>query len=465
MNKQKLVALLLVINILLPEAAWTANHSSTPVNKHLSAGVSDYRAEFINKAWWDRFNDPILSGYIYKTANDNQDLKVATLKVSEYQALVRESFGKEMPSLGIGGQYGYARTSDNVPLGAFNIPSYSQSSFLFPLTANYELDLWRKNRNKTIRAEKELQAIQYDEKASYIALTSAVASTYFNLIKFDKFVELQQKIVELRKEKLDLNKSLNEYGLAPYQDVIDAEKDLTTAESDYTEYQKQQEILANKLAVITGGSVDDASSLKRASVDDIDLIQNIPTSFPSDVVMKRPDILKSEAELQKARINVKLARRDFLPDINITGQFGFNATTLSKVFKWDSYVASFGVGIAQTLFSGGQRLARLKTKKIQYDEMLQNYQKTILESFQEVNDSMISLKYDTKQNNDYINKVSLEKAHMGLIADQYEQGLVSHLDTLEYRERVLTLEKDQTQSKIACLVDTLSLYKSLGGKL
>jgi len=471
MNKQKLLAVILIASFIstTDTVMWAepqkANNTKPPVSKSLKGAVTDYRAEFVNKDWWSRFNDPILSGYILKAANANHDLKIATLRVSETQALVRESLGKEFPTIGLGGNFEREKTSDNIQMGSFKLPEYTQNAYSFPLSVNYELDLWRKNREKTISVAKELEAAKFDERAAYISLTSTVAAVYFNILKVDKLIELQKQLVEYRTKHLDLIKDKNNYGLCPLSDVILSEKLLTESQTGLTDLEKQQSILLNQLAVLTGVSVDNAASLKRASLDDIDPLKDLPASIKSDVVQNRPDILKAEALLQKTKIDVNLARKDFLPSINIVGQFGFMSNSFAKTFDWSSYTASIGTGLFQSIFTGGQKLARLKARKFRYEQMLESYQKTILQSFQEVNDSLASLKFDTKKNNDNISRVKLENNNMELINEKYQNGLLAYIDTLEYKARVLSLEKEQIQSKTDCFIDSLSLYKATGGKL
>jgi NodT family efflux transporter outer membrane factor (OMF) lipoprotein len=470
MNRQKLFTLVIIAGMLISgNGAFSSETKSTDTTKQphasLKGAVTDYKAEYVNKDWWDRFDDPVLSSYIVKAANANHDLKVATLRVYETKAMVDESFGKEFPLINIGGDFSRQKTSDNVAFGSFAIPEYSQSTYLFPLNVNYELDLWRKNREKTIGMKKELEAVKYDEKAAFISLTSTVAADYFNVIKTDKLIEFQKEIVSLRKEILDLTREKNNYGLCSTTDVILADKALTEAQSAQNDLEKQQNIFLNQLAVLTGDSVDNALNFKRGSIDELDILKDLPQNIKAEVVQARPDILKSEAQLQKARIDVSLARKDFLPDISITGQFGFNANSLSKVFKWDSYIASIGTGVLQNVFSGGQRRARLKAKKYRYEEMIENYQKTILQAFQEVNDSLVSLKTDNQKNTDNLSRINFEQKNLDSINAKYEEGTMSYLDTLQYKERLISLKKEQIQSKTECLIDSLSLYKATGGKL
>lgn len=470
MNKGKIIALLLLISFLsIGIPAFSIEKTSQTPEKHsspkLKGNIADYKAEYINKSWWDKFGDPILSGYITQAAQYNHDLKTASLRVAEYQALVRKFIGKEFPQVTIDPTFSRQKTSNNIAMGEIVIPEYTQNTYYLPLNVNYELDLWQKNRELTIEASKVLESVRYEEKAAYISLTSAVAASYFNVLKIDKQIQLQKDIIALREKIYELTKDRNQYGLSALSDVLKVQKSLTEAKLSLIELEKQQNVFLNQLAVLTGQSTDKSSSLNRSSIDDIEIIKNPPSFIPSDIVNKRPDILKAEADLQRSRLDVNLARKDFLPDFNITGQFGFNANSLSKTFEWNSYIASIGTGLAGKLFTGGQRLASLKAKQKAYEEMLENYQQTILTSFQEVNDSLFALKSDIQKDVDNSSRYNTESDNLDLISTKYNNGTVSFLDTLQYKENILNIKKDKIQSKTDCLIDLLSLYKAVGGDL
>lgn len=479
MNKYKILTLFLLMNLILSTNTvmskdkkqnseitnTTVSTQMKPSRKTLKASVEDYRLEYINKDWWDIFNDPVLKDYILKAVTDNYDLKIASLRVQQSRAAVQEYFGKELPGLDVGGDFARRKTSGTVSMGSFYLPSYTQSGFTLPLNVNYEIDIWGKNRDATKAAKKEFEAVQYNEKASYISLCSSVAATYFNLIGADKQIDIQEDVVKLRDEIYNLTKANNENGLSPTTDLINADKSLMESKVTLNDLKKQRDILLNQLAILTGQSSDDSISLKRSSIDMTNFAADkFPINIKSDVVLKRPDVLSAQAQLQKSKINVNLAKKAFLPDFAITGQLGFNTISWEKMFNHDSAIASWGLSGADSLFSGGQRRARLKGQKYVYDEMIQTYQKTILTAFQEVNDSLASLKYDSQKNKDNLDRLKLEKDNYSLISNKYSYGEISYLDTLQYKERIYTLQREQVATKTACLVDTLSLYKAAGGK-
>ena len=439
--------------------------AAAPVAKCKKQPPVDYKVEYINQKWWDKFNDPVLTGYIMQASDSNHDIKINALKVKESKENVKEAFGKELPSLALNANFTRQKFSGNLPFADFFFPSYTQNNINLPLNVNYELDIWGKNHTYTKRVKKQLEAVKYDEKSSFISLTSLVATVYFNAINIDKQIELQKQLLSTRKEILDLMTINYEHGLSTATEVTLADKSYTEALSDLETLEKTQNVLLNQLAVLTGQSSDESVNLKRGSIDEIALLSDLPQTIPSEIIYQRPDILKSEAEMQAAVLDVKLARKDFLPSINLSGISGFNAYTMSSLFNWQSYVMAVGGSFAQQLFTGGQLKARLRAKKYRYDQMLEGYQKTLLTSVQEINDSLVAVKFDTKKNNNNLKRVSFGKSQYDDISYKYEKGAISYLDTLQYKENLLVLEKEQTQSKTDCLIDSLSLYKAVGGKI
>lgn len=456
MNAKKILIVAIVINLL------TVN---LPVFSfgHKTPALIDYKKEYINQEWWERFDDPILTGYIMQAAEKNHDIKINSLKVLEGNEKVKEAFGKQLPSLSIEPTAFRRRYSGNLPMGPYTFPSYTQNNIMMPLNVNYELDIWGKNRTNTKMVKKQFEAIKYQEKAEFISLTSSVASVYFNILNIDKQIQIQKQLLDIRKEILDLMTENYNYGLASSTEITLAEKSYTEALSDFDNLQKNQNTLLNQLSVLLGSNSDNSMSLERGSLDKVEPLNDLPKTITTQVIDKRPDILKAEAELQAAALDVKLAKKAFFPSINLSGVAGFNAHSMSSLFDWPSFIMAGTAGIVQPIFSGGQNKARLKMRKYKYEQLIENYQKTILTSVQEINDSLVSIKFDTNRNNNNLKRIKLEESNLQNINYKYEAGAISYLDTLQHKETLLVTQKDQCQSKTDCLIDSISLYKSVGG--
>lgn len=427
--------------------------------------IQTQRPELVNPEWWDSYNDPKLSGYISKAVGSNYDIKMAGLKIFEYESLARAMFANQLPTLDLGGNYQSKRTSGNIPMGAMNPGSYNQSTFLFPLTMNYELDIWGKNKLNTKASKKETQMMIYDENAAYISIISSVASSYFNLAMADKLIDIQKNLISQKEDKLSLLNAKYKQGLVSYDQINQAQESLKDNKAELAEFEKQQNLFLNQLAVLTGDSLSNTGAYERGSIEEIVSPKNVPESVPYDVVLKRPDVLRAETQLQKAKIDVDVARKNLLPTINITGQLGFYANSLTKTFSGNSAIASIGAGLLQSVYSGGRKTAMLKAKKYYYEELLQNYQKTILASFQEVNDSLVAYKNEDIKLKEISTQYYLVKDDYSLQKAKYDVGLVSYIDLMNTNEKLLLAEKKLTQTKTAELISTISLYKATAGKI
>ena len=126
---------------------------------------------------------------------------------------------------------------------------------------------------------------------------------------------------------------------------------------------------------------------------------------------------------------------------------------------------SYGGGLTQPIFNGGRLIAQLRARKYKYDQMFNTYQKTILTSIQEINDSLADLKTNTVKNQNDKKRVGCETAYYEDICYKYKKGAVSYLDTLRNRENLLSLQKEEIQSRTDAIIASLSLYKSVGGQL
>ena len=424
-------------------------------NKVIKSQISEYRFDYVNTEWWKSFNDEYLNDYILKAIENNHDLKIATLRVEQYHQMMKLQFANELPQVSAGFS----------PTG-LKLPGTTSTSgmWAFPVMMSYELDLFLKNRDKTRSSKKEWEKSKFDERASYIAISSAVGATYFNIIRADKLIELQKEIINDRKQIFDLMAERNAVGLTSTADLVSANKAYIAATADLSDLEKTRMTLLNNLAVLIGENPDNAAKLQRKSYDDSYLVK-IPESIPSEVIDQRPDYLAAEKMVEKAGIDVRVAKKEFLPSINLIGLAAFGASSLSQAFNWSNMLGLLGGSAMLNLFTGGKKVANLKLKKNVYEQILHDYYNTNLKAIQEVNDSLVSLKQDDKKYKTNRKVFDLEKTDFSYSEDKYNAGLISYLDLLQRRENLLSLNKQVVSNKIDCNIDYIGLYKATGTKL
>lgn len=457
-----LLASIMSMNFMPAFAIEQTSTASTATPKQFKSMVSknkktsnQYKFDYINMNWWSNFNDDILNSYIEKAVLNNYDLKMASINVEEYYQNVKLQFANELPSAAAGFGPGWYKAPGltNTDIG-----------FGLPIIVQYEADIFLKNHNKTQAVKKLYEGSKQDERATYIAVASAVGSTYFNIINLDKMINLQEKIVKLRQEIYDLMLASNKEGLTSTADTVKANKALVQGQTDLIELRKNREQMLHQLCVLIGESPENANSLKRNSLDSINYKMAVPSQIPSEIITNRPDYLKAELMVEKAGIDVKVAKKEFLPSINILGGALFNAGDIGSLFTTKNMLFGIGGGLMTPLFQGGSLVANLRLKKASYERILQNYYKTNLTAIQEVNDALVASKLDKDKMLQTEKQFNLEKADYKYNENKFDEGTISKLDLIQYQENLLTIEKLVAQQKVECMTDAISLYKATGSK-
>lgn len=450
--KNKILAIFLMITIGfgLPCSAFWGKKKLPRINPK-------DKIEYVNINWWDNFSDTCIKYYIVKAIENNHETKEASWKVEEYKHFVKLQFSQELPSLSVGANYIGNHLPDNVR-------GINSNIFAIPLIANYEADVFLKNHDKTKSSKKDYEASRFQEHSIYLSLASNVATTYINAIKFDKQIQIQEKIVKIKKEELKREESRYKRGVISVPNLNEYKKAYENSKNSLNDLVKSRDKALNQLAVLIGESPENAKNLDRNSLDKLEYKNSIPKEISSDVIFSRPDILAAEAKLQKANIDVRVARKEFLPRINITGLYAFSNIG-GNFGAWNGSVAAILAGLSQDLFTGGRKIANLKISKTRYEQMFEAYQQADLNALREVNDSLLILREDSNTDQNTSSNLFVQTDNYQRAVKSFQRGTISYTNLLESEEQLLNMKINQINSKTTKMVDFITLYKAVGGKL
>lgn len=412
--------------------------------------------DYINFDWWKRQNDEYLEKYIVSAINNNHDIKTAALKVEQAKINVTATRAGQLPTLSVGAAPALMKLPESTK---------SEGTFAIPFIAQWELDLFGKNWDKTKSSKKLLQGVQYQTQASDIAIVSMVAATYYNIVKLDKLIEIQETLTQDRKEIYDLMKVSNDEGIVSTADLIQSEKSYVMAQNDLIDYEKSRQTALNALAVLIGDSPNNTKEYKRISVDELGDDFNIPDEISSDIITNRPDYKSLEKQLESAGLDVRVAKKEFLPTINILGALAFLATSSASSMNWDNALSLLAGSANLPLFTGFARTANLKLNKNKYEQLVQQYQKTNLVAIQEINDSLYNFKSDKEKLINNEKALKIQERDYKYSQSKYAQGVISKLDLLQQKETLLYMQILLASSKTDCHIDKISLYKTTGAKI
>ncbi len=453
MKKLTTIILLLVFAAIIPNAAWAKKQKNDPHENQI---------QYLNIQWWDEFNDPLLSEYMLKVFKNNHDLKIAELKIKEGEQIVKQSIANELPQIGLSGNVERVlRASDQYFGPNMLIPNFSQTNLLFPISASYEFDIWGLNRTKTKSIQKQLDIVKEEERAKYITVTANFAAAYYNLIKCDKLIKIQEELLKTQNEILRLTKIKFEAGKCPVTEVIEQEKLQKTFDEDLNTLKKERTLIEEELRFVLADP--EINQIEDISQKEIPLVY-FPSQIPSDIIESRPDYLMAQKNIERMGLDVKVAKKNFLPRFIIFGQFGFNAYRLSNLFNNNALLSSVGVAPVLDIFTGGRKLAYLRYKKYEYEEALELYKKTVLTSYKEVNDALVSAKIYAKNLKSALERLELEDKNYEIAQNLYSSGKGTKPYMLQSYQRELLVQKDIVDSKANTLISVIGLYKSVGGK-
>ena len=415
--------------------------------------------EYINLSWWEKYNDEYLTGNLLKLYKNNYDLKNAALKVKENEQAVKMRFANELPQIGLSGQLYRDMRSSMQQFGNMQIPSFAQYNYYLPITASYEIDIWGLNRLRTKSMKEQLEIVKQAERATYIALTSDFAADYFNLIRVDEFLNIQNELIKTQEEIVSKIKDKYDIGLCTINDLLSEQRLLTTSKEERNRHIKTRDTLIDTMKAYLSNS----DNIERNRYGDVILLTGIPSEFSTSIVENRPDYLQEEANIKRIGFDVKAARREFLPKFIIFGQIGLNAYHLDTLFNSVSQMFSAGIFSSVDLFSGGRKIALLKLKKFQYEEALNSYQKAILTGIKDINSGLIEYKEAQENYKESLERLEMQNKTYSLAKDKQEIGSASDLDVLYAKEAYLMVRKDEVSNKINSLISTIGLYKAAGG--
>jgi NodT family efflux transporter outer membrane factor (OMF) lipoprotein len=415
----------------------------------------------LNVEFFNRFNDDYLFQYVNEAIDNNHNAKQATIRVEEYRQGMKTQLAQELPSLSVAANYLGVHVPEISP--AFS--NIRKNNFVLPFIVNYEADFLLKNRDKTKSAKKSYEMSKFDEQSVYLALLTDVATVYTNILEYDKLIEEQEKIVENYNQILNDNNKKLSRGIINTTELNNSTSKLEDANITLENLLKQREILLMQFAVLIGRSADGTNSIERGSIDNFEYNDVIPSEIESDVIFSRPDVKRAEMALEKAKIDIRVARKEFLPKFNITGLWAFNTIAPGSFFSWESSLAALLAGATQDIFTGGRKIANLKYKKAKYEELFEQYRQTDLDAVKEVNTSLCIIKHDTEVENKTKEKFLLETKNLNNADKMLNRGVISKTQYINSENMYINKDMDLTKAKTQKIVNYYTLYKTVGGKL
>lgn len=438
----------------LPEATpaipaeWPLSPETAPVATAMADGT-----DVVDIGWREFFADPRLDEVVERALDNNRDLRVAVLNVERARALYRIQRADRMPSLG--GEVSMTRTGgDDLDVSE----SYSASAGI----SGFELDLFGRVRNLSHAALQQYFATEEARRSAQLALVAEVANAWMTLGADRELLKVAEATLATQEDSHRLTEQRQELGAASGLEVSQARTLLENARSDVARFRGQVAQDTNALNLLVGGVVEPAL-LPEGFVSEVSGLPALPAGLPSEVLLRRPDVLAAEYQLRAANADIGAARAAFFPSITLTGSVGSTSSELSGLFDSGTMGWNFIPRINLPIFQGGRLSAALGVAKVDRDIALADYERSIQAGFREVADALaLSRTLSEQLDAQEALLEAAERAHR-LSEARYEAGLDSFLVLLDAQRTLYAAQQSVVATRLAEQANRVTLYKALGG--
>ncbi|NML48569.1 efflux transporter outer membrane subunit [Ramlibacter sp. G-1-2-2] len=410
--------------------------------------------------WWKEFGDARLDALVDEALAGNPNLGVAQARLRRAQSTIESARSADSPQLTGQADAMRQRFTEHGLYPAPLAGSIKDTGTL-QLNGSWELDFFGKNKAALQAALGAARASEADVAAARILLASNVARSYFQLVRVQEQLAVAHRTLEQRDQQLKLVQQRLQAGLDTNLELRQAEGGLPEARQQIEALQEQAQVAHNALAALVGR--DDVPA-----VGGVPALHAIPTApalsaLPADLLGRRPDIAAARWRVEAAGEDIKNAKAQFYPNINLVGFIGLNSLGLGKLLDMGSEQWGFGPAIRLPIFDGGRLRANLKGKTADLDVAIESYNGAVLDAIHESGDAIAAVQSVARQQVEQKQAEAAAEGAYDIAVQRYKAGLGTYLNVLSAETTVLQQRRLGVDLAARALDARVSLYRALGG--
>lgn len=437
-------------------AAWPTEAAAEAVT---SQAEGTEAAAAHDTPWQRFFADERLQGIVQMALENNRDLRIAGFTIEKAQAQYRIRSAERNPGVAVSIQGEGYRTPQSLA-GGSNAKNVSQLRVGVG-TASWELDFFGRINSLKSAALEQYFATQQARSAVQLSLVASIAGAYLDLAADRETLRLAEATVTTQQAYLDLVQQTRDLGIGSDLEVSQARTQVEAAKVDIARYRGYIAQDRNALNLLAGAPVP--VRLLPDALDELPGFSDITAGLPSDVLLRRPDILMAEHQLKAYSANINAARANFFPRISLTAALGIASNDLGNLIKPAAGTWNFVPQFTLPIFDYGARKANYQAAELDRDIAVAGYERAIQAAFREVSDALNlrATLLEQQQAQEALVK-SLEDTYR-LSEARYKGGMDSYLSVLVAQRSLYAAQQQLVSTRLARLANQVVLYKVLGG--
>jgi NodT family efflux transporter outer membrane factor (OMF) lipoprotein len=445
-----------------PPAVTAPNYKESTVNFEDTAGwkVASPQDAMIRGNWWEIFQDPELNALEEQLNINNQNLKEYFENYMAARAVIAEARAQYWPTVTANPSWNRSKSSGTLNNSTQANVGKQSTLWNAPIDVSWTPDFWGKIRNEVHEAQYAAQVSAADLQTEKLTEQASLAEYFFEIRGQDMLQQILNQTVANEQKSLDYTQAQYDTGVGDYISVAEAKTTLESAESSATNVGLLRAQYENAIAVLLGKAPSDFSVPVKPMLY---TPPSIPTGVPSQLAERRPDIAAAERTLAEENAVIGIGYGAFFPQVTISAVGGLQSSTLTSLFNWPSRIWSIGPSVSEVIFDGWLYRAELHQYVAQYNADLATYRQTVLNAFQQVEDTLVATRTYSQQILREQQAVKDSQDYLNLELVRYNTGVDPYVDVVIAQTTVLNNQETLNALHVEEMTSTVQLVQALGG--
>jgi multidrug efflux system outer membrane protein len=417
-------------------------------------------ADTADTEWWKAFGDPVLDRLIAEALANNKDVKIAAANVEQAAAVLTQTRSALFPQVNYSAAAGRYRFSEQgttaLPNGLSNPTSY----YSVLAGASWEVDFWGRVRRLSEAAQASLLGTDEARRGVVLSLVAQVATAYIELRGLDEQLAVAKRTLAAYAESLKLTKDKFEFGQVSQMNVAQVQSQYETAASRIPQIRSQIVLTESALAILLGRN---PGPIPRGKTTVALTPPPVPAGVPSQLLERRPDLLRAEQQLVAANAQIGAAKALYFPAISLTGALGTASTQLSNLFSGPAGVWNYAGSIAGPIFNAGAISGQVTQAEAAQKAALLNYERAVQNAFADVDVALSSRAELVEQVAAQERLVKALQDYSELSRLRFDGGYSPYSTVLQAEERLFPEELNLAAARAQLLASVVGIYRAMGG--
>ena len=417
----------------------------------------------IDTKWISRFGDSQLNRLVKEGLKGNPGLRVQAERLQQSAQNAKVAGAAAKPTLDISSD-GNRQQRRFVGFAIPGLDSTVFNTFGVSLNASWELDIWGRVKAAQQAEIAAFEAQRWNLRAAEASLEGQIVKAYLALCEANTQVRLAEEAIVIRQQTRDaiaerFERALVDEGGTATQ-YRTAESDIATTKADLVNWKSQVESAKRQIELLIGRYPAGQLSVSRELPS---LPSYPPVGLPSELLLRRPDILEAERRLAESGQREEEALKALYPRFSLTGSTGTTTSELSNILNSDFGIWSLGANLSHTILAGGRLRIKKASRNIESKARLIELQDTVIQACGEVEAAISAERFLRERVSETNKALDLAKEAGESARLDYRDGTSTLQTVLNAEARIIQSASSLTTLNRLLLTNRVDLHLALGG--